>query len=114
MVAGGLFQGGRAQIIELNPSLAGGCQVADIPVDIDRAVGAMIAGQPTVCGGSYNEDCYVYNSTTDIWDIGMTLPGRRTGSVSVVVSDEEWWIAGGGSQDDPDTLIFNSKVSNKT
>eukprot|EP00095_Tigriopus_kingsejongensis_P011841 maker-scaffold1129_size60621-snap-gene-0.11 protein:Tk11841 transcript:maker-scaffold1129_size60621-snap-gene-0.11-mRNA-1 annotation:"kelch domain protein" len=79
--------------------------IADYPLKVKGAVGFVLSGTPTVCGGfdassrEFIDTCFQYERSTNTWLPFATLDKHRYASASVPISGDEIWITGGTSYD---------------
>ena len=73
MIVGGYDSDGNpvsdAQIVDLSSQTRSCNNFADYPIAIQGATGAIVSGQPIVCGGwsgSAHSECYKYSKGTSI------------------------------------------------
>jgi len=91
LIVGGYGSSDRvsdAQIVDLSSQKRSCNNFPDYPIAMSRATGAMVSGQPIVCGGSsglpnYYSECYKY--TTNSWTPLSKMSTKRSGSASVPV-----------------------------
>lgn len=90
-----------AELVQINrpaddPELC--WQPPEMPFDYMDAVGSLLNGRITMCGGDDTEKCVQFNTTSREWEVlPVSLPGHRYGAASVLMSEDEWWIFGGSS-----------------
>ncbi len=78
---------------------------ADFPAAVSGAVGAFIAGQPVICGGTYEDGhdrCYAYSNQAqvdageDSWRLlPYAMAQSRQGAAAVALPGERLWVTGG-------------------
>ena len=69
-----------------------------MPFEFHDAVGSLLNGMITMCGGDYTNRCVQFNATSREWKtLPVSLPEKRYGAASVLMNEDEWWIFGGSS-----------------
>ena len=90
-----------AELIEMNKESIELCwQPPNMPFKFSEAIGSLLNGMITMCGGDETNRCVQFNATSHEWQtLPVYLPGKRYGAASVLMSENEWWIFGGASSD---------------
>ena len=63
-------------------------------------------GEPVVCGGSSNDDCYYYNFQSKVWT-WLAAYSQGGGAGGVELSNGSFWILGGNNAKIRTSLIFD-------
>jgi len=96
LVIGGLYDPALAEVVNLATGQR--CPIKEYPFDLRSATGALVNGQPTVCGGSLNrQECYSYDIANNVWNVFQSMIMGRNDQASSVLDDGRWLISGGGS-----------------
>ena len=96
MVLGGYLQGERdVELVNFGPNKERTLpKPADLPVDVDGAVAAVIDGKVMTCGGQQNRECFVYSFKDNTWTKAAPMDMDRAYAASFVF-EGDWYILGG-------------------
>ena len=95
LIVGGYGGGYKsdAQIVDLSSQTRSCNNFQDYPIAMNSATGAIVSGQPIVCGGEstgykYHSECYKYSKGTSINDVQFFFRGRGSSKI------RQNWIRG--------------------
>lgn len=109
MVLGGYLQAQRdVELVNFGPNKARTLpKPADLPVNMDGAVSAVVNGKVMTCGGQLTNECYIYSFKENNWTATVPMDRKRIYPASFVL-DDEWYILGGTGTNT--TLIYRDGV----
>lgn len=102
LIVGGYQSSGQGEVsvITFNSSNSNQEAIPDYPLDVIRATGQLIKGQPTICGGMLSSGqvtnkCHFYDREINSWNGTFAMKSPRSGSGSVLNSFGDFWVLGG-------------------
>ena len=102
------------QIVDLSSQTRSCKNLAEYPIENHGATGAVVSGQPIVCGGQSGpattlSQCYRYNKATNSWSFLTNMTTTRRYSTSVPVNGK--LLIMGGQDEDCNKLFSTEYIS---
>ena len=93
------------QLVDLSSTKTCG-NLADYPLGIHDATGALVSGKPVICGGEsgnhshnfYHKECYLYNKSSNTWNF-LTNMTKEKSQIASVPFKGELFVTGGINAD---------------